>query len=129
MKSVKLKSLISICKGKKPVTIKPTAEKGFLPYVDIKAFEKGMVDNYTDGEKCLSCNEGDLLIVCDGSSSGLVGKAIKGYVGSTLARIDIDKSACIDYIYYFIQGKYALLNTQKKGTGTPHLNPDFPNKS
>ena len=25
------------------------------------------------------------------------------------------------YLYYFLQGKYALLNTKKRGTGTPHL--------
>ena len=26
-----------------------------------------------------------------------------------------------EYLYYFLQRKYALLNTKKKGTGTPHL--------
>lgn len=30
-----------------------------------------------------------------------------------------------NYLFYFLQGKYALLNTKKKGTGTPHLNPDL----
>lgn len=68
------------------------------------------------------CNDGDLLIVCDGARSGLLGKAIKGYVGSTLARIDVDESVNPDYLYYFIQGKYTQLNTNMKGSGTPHLN-------
>lgn len=121
----KINDLIILSKGKKPKNILTKNKIGYLPYVDIKAFEQGIVDNYTDGEKCLPCEDGDLLIVCDGSRSGLVGKAIKGYVGSTLARIDIDDSVIPEYIYYFIQGKYKQLNTNMKGTGTPHINQDL----
>ena len=118
----KIEEIIQISKGKKPKLISKVLEKGLMPYVDIKAFEQKIIDNYTDGEKCLPCEDGDLLIVCDGSRSGLVGRAVKGYVGSTLARIDIDKSVLPEYIYHFIQGKYIQLNTSIKGTGTPHLN-------
>jgi type I restriction enzyme S subunit len=117
-------SIMNMAKGKKPVNQSPEKRDGFLPYVDIKAFETNTVDNYTDGVKCLPCEEGDILIVCDGSRSGLVGKAINGYVGSTLAKITAD-GMTQNYLYYFLQGKYALLNTKKKGTGTPHLNPDL----
>ena len=122
---VKIKQILELKKGKKPHETLSFGEKDYLPYVDIKAFEKGIVDTYTNDEKCLPCDDGDLLIVCDGSRSGLVGRAIKGYVGSTLARIDLDSSVYKNYIYYYIQGKYALLNTKKKGTGTPHLNAEL----
>lgn len=121
----KIETLISLIKGKKPLNIVQKVNDGYLPYVDIKAFETGTINNYTDGEKCVSCNDGDLLIVCDGSRSGLVGKAVKGYVGSTLARIDVNEEVDLDYLYYFIQGKYQLLNTNVKGTGTPHLKQDL----
>ena len=121
----KIEEIIQISKGKKPKLISKVLEKGLMPYVDIKAFEQKIIDNYTDGEKCLPCEDGDLLIVCDGSRSGLVGRAVKGYVGSTLARIDIDKSVLPEYIYHFNQGKYIQLNTSIKGTGTPHLNQEL----
>jgi len=121
----KIETIISLTKGKKPSNIVQKIDAGYLPYVDIKAFETGIVDNYTDGEKCVSCNAGDLLIVCDGSRSGLVGKAVTGYVGSTLARIDVSDEIDINYLYYFIQGKYQILNTNVKGTGTPHLKQDL----
>ena len=121
----KIETLICLTKGKKPLNILQNIEDGYLPYVDIKAFETGIVDNYTDGEKCVSCNDGNLLIVCDGSRSGLVGKAVTGYVGSTLARIDASNEIDINYLYYFIQGKYQVLNTNVKGTGTPHLKQDL----
>lgn len=121
----RIETLINFTKGKKPLNTSKKLNDGYLPYVDIKAFETGVIDNYTDGEKCVSCQDGDLLIVCDGSRSGLVGKAVDGYVGSTLAKIDVNDEIDICYLYYFIQGKYQILNTNVKGTGTPHLKQDL----
>ncbi len=124
MKRCALGEILHIQKGKKPQSQSNTATDGYLPYVDIKAFEKGIVDNYASTEKSLLCDEGDLLIVCDGSRSGLTGRAIKGVVGSTLAKISAD-GLTTEYLRYFIQSKYTLLNTKKKGTGTPHLNTEI----
>ena len=56
----KIENLISLTKGKKPLNIVQNSNGIYLPYVDIKVFETGIVDNYTDGEKCVSCNDGDL---------------------------------------------------------------------
>ena len=128
MKLIELGSILHMEKGKKPLMQKKRIEEGYLPYVDIKAFEKGIIDNYATVEKSLICEDGDLLIVCDGSRSGLIGKAIKGVVGSTLSKISAD-GLDMEYLRYFIQGKYALLNTRKKGTGTPHLNVEILKKS
>lgn len=116
-----LGTILHMEKGKKPKKQSTEMVDGFLPYVDIKAFEKGIVDSYASPEKCVLCDDGDLLIVCDGSRSGLTGRAIKGVVGSTLSKISAD-GLTTEYLRYFIQSKYTLLNTQKKGTGTPHLN-------
>lgn len=124
MALVELESILHFEKGKKPISQSDSPADGFLPYVDIEAFETGKIKQYTDGTKCTPCDDGDILIVCDGSRSGLVGRAVKGYVGSTLAKISAD---CLSdqYLFHFVQGKYALLNTKKKGTGTPHLNQEL----
>ena len=122
MDNIELGSVISFEKGKKPIALATGPHEGYLPYVDIEAFETGTVKKYTSGEKCLACEDGDILIVCDGSRSGLVGYAIHGFVGSTLAKISCEV-LLNQYLFYFLQGKYRLLNTSKKGTGTPHLNP------
>lgn len=124
MELVELGTLLEMEKGKKPAIVSLEPKEGFLPYVDIDVFEKGIIKQYTEGSKCTPCEDGDILIVCDGSRSGLVGKAVKGYVGSTLARISAP-GLSRNYLYHFVQGKYALLNTRKKGTGTPHLNPEL----
>ena len=118
---IKLGAILHMEKGKKPNAQSSEPLDGYLPYVDIKAFEQGIVDNYTSVEKSLLCEDGELLIVCDGSRSGLTGYAIKGVVGSTLSKISADGLET-KYLRYFIQSKYLHLNTRKKGTGTPHLN-------
>lgn len=120
MSLVDFGSISHIQKGKKPFRQTNVPTEGYSPYVDIEAFETGNIKMYANGEKCLPCKNGDILIVCDGSRSGFVGRAIDGYVGSTLAIIKAD-GMLPEYLYYFLQGRYALLNTKKKGTGTPHL--------
>ena len=127
MNLIEFGTISHIKKGKKPLRQTDKHQDGYMPYVDIEAFETGNVKMYTDGEKCLPCKVGDILIVCDGSRSGFVGKAIDGYVGSTLAIISADGMSQ-EYLYYFLQGKYALLNTKKKGTGTPHLDANILNQ-
>lgn len=118
---IKLGTILHMEKGRKPIAQAKEPVEGYLPYVDIKAFEQGIVDNYAATGKSLLCEDGELLIVCDGSRSGLTGYAIKGVVGSTLSKISAD-GLTTKYLRYFIQSKYLHLNTQKKGTGTPHLN-------
>ena len=127
MNLIEFGTISHIKKGKKPLRQTDKPQDGYMPYVDIEAFETGNVKMYTDGEKCLPCKAGDILIVCDGSRSGFVGKAIDGYVGSTLAIITADGMSQ-EYLYYFLQGKYVLLNTKKKGTGTPHLDANILNQ-
>lgn len=121
MDMIALGTILHMEKGKKPSEQSNEPRPGYLPYVDIKAFEQGIIDSYAITEKSLLCEDGDLLIVCDGSRSGLTGRAIRGVVGSTLSKIYAD-GLSTEYLRYFIQSKYTLLNTQKKGTGTPHLN-------
>ena len=121
----KLGAFVEYEKGKNPKFKKPTKDKKFcFPYIDIKAFEKGIIDSYTDGEKCRFCKRGDFLMVWDGARLGLVGKAIDGVVGSTLMRINFPQMSN-EYAYFFLKSKYREINTREKGTGTPHVNPEL----
>lgn len=116
--------VISI-KGKKPKRVsKEKTKECSIPYINIKAFEKNIIDEYTDGVGCVLCEDGDFLMVWDGSRSGYVGKAIKGALGSTLVKLnfpDIENN----YAYYFLQSKYLDINTRAKGVGIPHVDPNI----
>jgi len=129
---VKLGDFADSEKGKKPKNQQPLQNEGFhLPYIDIEAFEKGIFKSFTDGEKCIICDDSDFLMVWDGSRSGLVGKGIKGALGSTLVRINLPMINNL-YGYYYLQSKYLEINTRAKGVGIPHVDPallwnyDFP---
>lgn len=112
-------------KGKKPKNQSSEKTDTYCyPYVDIEAFEKGVIKSYTDGVKCVLCDEDDFLMVWDGSRSGLVGKGIKGALGSTLVRISLPEVSNL-YAYYFLLSKYQEINTRAKGSGTPHVDPDL----
>lgn len=107
LNSNQLKKLGEVCtytKGKKPAILKETKSKECsIPYINIKAFEKGIISEYTNGEKCNICEDDDLLMVWDGARCGLIGKAKKGAVGSTLMKILPKENIHKEYLYHFIK--------------------------
>ena len=124
-KWVKVGEYVISVKGKKPKRIsKEKTKECSIPYVNIKAFEKNIIDEYTDGIGCALCEDGDFLMVWDGSRSGYVGKAIKGALGSTLVKLNFP-DMYNNYAYYFLQSKYLDINTRAKGVGIPHVDPNI----
>ena len=112
-------------KGRKPKLLSTErTEACSIPYVNIKAFEKNVIDEYTDGKGCVICEDDDFLMVWDGSRSGYVGKAITGALGSTLVRIKFP-NVNHDYAYFFLQSKFIEINTRAKGVGIPHVDPNL----
>ncbi len=124
-KMVRVGDYVISVKGKKPRRVsKERTKECSIPYINIKAFEKNIIDEYTDGVGCALCDDGDFLMVWDGSRSGYVGKAIKGALGSTLVKLnfpDLENN----YAYYFLQSKYLEINTRAKGVGIPHVDPNI----
>jgi len=124
-KWVKLKDYVISVKGKKPKKVSKIKTKECpIPYINIKAFEKNQIDEYTDGIGCALCEDGDFLMVWDGSRSGYVGKALKGAIGSTLVKLNFP-GINNNYAYYFLQSKFVEINTRAKGVGIPHVDPNI----
>jgi type I restriction enzyme S subunit len=122
----KLSEVCTFSKGKKPFALNEVITKECsIPYINIKAFEKGIITEFTDGEKCNLCNDNDLLMVWDGARCGLIGKAKKGAVGSTLMKILPNNYIHQEYLYHFLSSKFHILNTRSKGVGIPHIEPSL----
>ena len=125
VQTVKVGEYVVSVKGKKPKRLSSVQTAVCpLPYINIKAFEKNIIDEYTDGVGCALCEDGDFLMVWDGSRSGYVGKAIKGAIGSTLVKLNFPNIEN-NYAYYFLQSKYLEINTRAKGVGIPHVDPNI----
>jgi type I restriction enzyme S subunit len=123
-----LGNIVKFKKGKKPLDLSSeNSKEKTLPYIDIKAFEKQEYRQFTSGKKCVVCEDQDIVIVWDGARSGLSGKAIKGALGSTLAKVEFSTEVERDYIFYFLQSQYTYLNQNTKGTGIPHIDPEILN--
>ena len=109
-------------KGKKPKTLHPDLDNNLVPYVDIKAFEKGILSNYADPEDGVFADITDTLMVWDGARSGLVGNGVEGVIGSTLVRVR-PKYSDKRYLHYFLKSQFGYINSNTKGTGIPHVDP------
>lgn len=122
---VKLGDVGISIKGKKPKRQSNVKDSTFsIPYVDIKAFENRGIDNFTDGVNCIFCEPDDVLIVWDGARCGLVGRGIRGAIGSTLAKIK-SQMHINSFLFYFLQMNYKLINSNPKGVGIPHIEPNL----
>ncbi|GAD79040.1 restriction endonuclease subunit S [Vibrio ezurae] len=119
---ITLKEECTSVKGKKPKSLEIEQRDSLVPYVDIKAFEKGIFAKFAEANSGVLAQENDTLMVWDGARSGLVGNGVKGVVGSTLAKITPNYShRC--YLHYFLKSKFDHINTKTKGTGIPHVDP------
>jgi type I restriction enzyme S subunit len=121
---VALGDIIDIQKGKKPYDLGSLTESRNIPYINIAAFETGIIREYAPCQNTPSCNPEDTLLVWDGARAGLSGRGIKGFIGSTLAKISSPYTES-DYLFYFFQSIYGYLNTQTKGVGIPHIDPNI----
>jgi len=117
-----LKDVVKSMKGKKPKLLSELPFDNSIPYIDIKALEKDLIEQYADIESSKSFSNKDIAVGWDGARCGWVAKAKEGAIGSTicaLTPLDIES----DYLYYFLLSKYSLVNSKGRGVGIPHIDP------
>jgi len=110
--------LFSLKKGKNPKDLAESVKK--YPYQDIEALDRGNVRRYSDDEKAPRCTNDDILVVCDGSRSGLLLDGKTGIVGSTLAVIKTPEFIK-PYIKIIFLQDYQRANKNMIGAAIPHL--------
>ena len=119
-----LKNLVVSRKGKKPAVLREYSGDGFLPYLDIRAIEKKEVRQFADVKSSNLASRNDLLVVWDGARSGWVGTGVSGAIGSTIMALTAREANPI-YLKTFISSKFSTINTNTKGTGIPHVDPEI----
>ncbi len=120
----KLSVIATSRKGKKPKVLRNDPAKGFIPYLDIHAIEKKEIRQYADIKSSHISDKNDLLVVWDGARSGWIGRGAVGAIGSTIAAL---KSEVVlpDYLYHFIKSQFRTINSNPRGTGIPHVDPEL----
>jgi len=110
--------LFQLRKGRIPKTLN---EDGLgLPYLDIDALDRNIMRRYSEELTCPKSTDKDILVVCDGSRSGLVLDGKNGIIGSTLSIIDTP-IYIQNYIKLIFKQGFEIFNTSMKGAAIPHL--------
>jgi type I restriction enzyme, S subunit len=126
-KTIRLKLISSISKGKKPIVDYDKYEDGLYPYLSME-YLRGKSDepiyaNPNEGNLLL-VKEGDLIILWDGSNAGEIVRSKAGILSSTMAKIEINKNNDFNssFLNYYLQIAQVHIQNNTIGMGIPHVN-------
>ncbi len=115
---LELKDICKFIKGRKPKEISEQYKSNFSNYLTIEVLSN-QNHAYAYDEKGIIANEYDILMVMDGASSGKLFYGKQGLVGSTLAKIDVDKEY-LEIIYQFLKFNEKYISDNTTGSAIPH---------
>ncbi|MBI2063294.1 MAG: restriction endonuclease subunit S [Candidatus Yanofskybacteria bacterium] len=120
----KLGELISFAKGKMMISAAEAA-KDTLPYIGIENLRSGQYTLYTSENNGVRCDNDDVLLVWDGAYAGTVGIGLRGFVGSTIAKVVHNETLESRYLAYLLQFNQQKIRSAAQGAAVPHLNRTF----
>jgi len=122
-----LKSIIKTKKGRKP-DILEIQNESLLPYLSTDYLRNGgetMYVNTSNENNILICDEGEIIILWDGSNAGEIFKSKKGVVSSTMAIISInDKDYLKEFVYLMLIFNQYNIKKGNAGSAIPHVSLD-----
>ncbi len=116
----KFKYLANVKKGRLPAKIVSENNNDLLPYLTMDYLRGGIANQFVDDNNALVVNEGELLLLWDGSNSGEFIKSRKGVVSSTLATVNF-YSLNKRFSWYACQITERVLRGGTIGMGIPHV--------
>jgi len=121
----KVKSLgeiVRISKGKKLnslVNSKTPTSRRFIQIDDLRNNEQL---KFTEDNSGVLVNERDILIAWDGANAGTVGFGLVGFIGSTIARLELlEKNISTNYLGWLLRTKSKYLRDNCTGATIPHI--------
>jgi type I restriction enzyme S subunit len=119
----KLKDIMTYYKGKKPLIMSTKNKTEYVPYLSAEYLRTNtpQIFVYPD-ENNIIINEGDLILIWDGSNAGEFFYAKKGVLSSTMAKLELNNNN-VDkkFLFYLLKINEDLIKNQTKGTGIPHV--------
>ena len=120
-----LATIVLSKKGKIPSDFSEQKKPGYLPYIDIKLFDQGILSRYAKATaKVTLVNKEDVLVVWDGARFGLSTIGWEGILGSTMMALQ-SKYLLPHFLYYFINLNFQKIQPKPRGVGIPHIEPSL----
>ena len=118
---VALGAHILIQKGKAPIATGDVG-KGAEPYLNPEYLRgRASVEFVKAGPDAVRAQDGDTILLWDGSNAGEFFKAKEGVVASTMAKISPDPAFRPAYFFHIAKHAERYLKSQTNGTGIPHV--------
>ena len=116
----KVKDIVLYEKGKAPAN---TANDELVPYLSPEYLrgkaQPTLVSNQTN---FVWVEDGDIILLWDGSNAGEFFKAKYGVLASTMTRLIFDKEANnTQYLFHYFKSIEPLLKAKTSGSGIPHV--------
>jgi type I restriction enzyme S subunit len=122
----KLVEVINCVKGRKPKKLHDRkASEMFLPYLTaeyMRGLEEPKWCNPQEDQKLARVEEGDVIMIWDGSYAGHVFTGFNGILASTMIKIVPNQKVNGKFLYYFLAKNFHVFRGTTTGTGIPHVN-------
>jgi len=125
----RFRSNLGYIKGNKPVETKGSQSQVYdIPYLSME-YLRDVISSpqfaNSEEDDLILADDGDVLLLWDGSKAGEFVMAKKGVVSSTMSKIFLRKENNINYIYYQLKTIEEFLQNTTVGMGIPHVNPQI----
>ncbi|WP_456420076.1 restriction endonuclease subunit S, partial [Methanocaldococcus infernus] len=118
---VKLGDIVRYIKGKKPEIIVENYENGVLPYLSTDYLRNGVTQYVKPTKKDIIVDDGDIILLWDGSNAGEFFLSKRGVLASTMVKLILKTEIHRLYLFYALKNKELILKSLTKGTGIPHV--------
>ena len=125
---VKLKFVADVRKGILPKILVSQPEEGLPPYLSMDYLRGGAEEIWVKDKNAISVEEGEILLLWDGSNAGEFINSRKGVISSTVAHLSFSKlDKYFSRFYCKVIERHLRNNTI--GMGIPHVNSKILNNS
>ena len=122
---IRLRNTINYKKGKNPTTLfEDNLNNQYLPYLSMDYLRNnGDESHFVEKSKdTVIANDGDILLLWDGSNAGEFIVSKNGAVSSTMAKIFPDKKLDKRFCFFLCKTIEPILREHTIGMGIPHVN-------
>jgi len=121
--AIKLGEIITYVKGKKPRNMTEECQEGYLPYLSTEYLRYNKATSFVKPSKDVTIvDDGDLILLWDGSNAGEFFLGKRGVLSSTMVKIEQKEPRYNQkFLFYLLKTKENFLKAQTKGTGIPHV--------
>lgn len=120
-----LTDIVTLQKGKAPLLI-PYEGLDAEPYLSPEFLRgRGQPDFAKPSTGLIRVEDGDVLILWDGSNAGEILRAVDGLLASTMMRVDHGGRFDDAYFFYALKNWEGYLKGQTSGSGIPHVDKEL----